>query len=340
MATSSGNVGIGTDSPEQKFHVEGRGIFDGGISSDIITLRNDSGGFTFGNTTNLASLDLASTSNFRIRQGSSIPFYLTSAGNVGIGSTSPSDKLSVITDGNTTLEIGSAGTGLGARILSFDRVASVSKDLKLTANLITFNTGAGAGTERMRISSGGNTLIKTTTDNGTDALQVAGSGRFSGLLTVLANTGGNGVDIVGRSADGFAFLSFKNNANNAINGEIGISDAQNMLFYVGATPRLTIASTGASTFSSTVSATGFIVSSDRRLKNIVSRSGDMVTYTLKNDNTKQLHYGYIAQEVEKVLPTTVSTDDKGMKAVNYIEVLVKKVNDLEKEIAELKKHNK
>jgi hypothetical protein len=63
----------------------------------------------------------------------------------------------------------------------------------------------------------------------------------------------------------------------------------------------------------------------------------MVTYTLKADKKKILHYGYIAQEVEKVLPTTVSTDNDGIKAVNYIEVLVKKVNDLEKKIEQLEK---
>jgi hypothetical protein len=76
----------------------------------------------------------------------------------------------------------------------------------------------------------------------------------SAPLTIQSNSGGVGVHIVGRSADGFGFLTFRNNANNTVNGEIGISDAQNMLFYTGATPKLTIASTGVACFACTVCA--------------------------------------------------------------------------------------
>jgi hypothetical protein len=92
LVLKEGKVGIGTNSPGEKLHVEGRGTFDGGTSSDILQIRNDNGGGVFGMTSNLFSLDLASTSAFRIRQGSSVPFYLKSDGNVGIGTTSPSTK--------------------------------------------------------------------------------------------------------------------------------------------------------------------------------------------------------------------------------------------------------
>jgi hypothetical protein len=227
----------------------------------------------------------------------------------------------------------------------------------------------GANTTSFSLTTNGNTLIKTTTDNGTDALQVAGSGFISGntgigvspsawsvvqgfqvLNANISSTGGSSNNSNFGSNfyyDGtnFRYLSSAAATNlKQLNGgfefySAASGTAGNTISTFG-TPIATISPTGAATFSSTVSATGFIVSSDRRLKNIVSRSGDMVTYTLKADKDKILHYGYIAQEVEKVLPTTVSTDDKGMKAVNYIEVLVKKVNDLEKKIEQLKKHNK
>jgi len=103
---SGGNVGINTTSPEQKLHVEGRGIFDGGTSSDILQIRNDNGGGVFGMTSGLFALDLASTSAFRIRQGSSVSFYLKSDGNVGIGYTNPSYKFQVLSNKAVSLNIG------------------------------------------------------------------------------------------------------------------------------------------------------------------------------------------------------------------------------------------
>jgi hypothetical protein len=111
-----------------------------------------------------------------------------------------------------------------------------------------------AARHNLTVSAAGNITINGTADAGFK-LDVNGTGRFGSRLTVLATSGGNGVDIVGRSGDSFGFLTFKNNANNAINGEIGISDAQNMLFYTGASVKLTIASSGAATFSSSVTAT-------------------------------------------------------------------------------------
>jgi hypothetical protein len=256
---------------------------------------------------------------------------------------------------------GSGGTTLGK--LSMNDGTNINLAFKVgqedaTAAMINaYNDAASANiplefraTKYMLLN--GNTLIKTTTDNGTDALQVAGSGNFSGVglfggSTALTGIGG-GISVNSASSSGvqFKISDVSKGWIYATSGNKLILDAPASVgidMYVNGsygTPAFSLSTSQAATFSSTVSATGFIVSSDRRLKNIVSRSGDMVTYTLKADKNKILHYGYIAQEVEKVLPTTVSTDDKGMKAVNYIEVLVKKVNDLEKEIAELKKHNK
>jgi len=69
-----------------------------------------------------------------------------------------------------------------------------------------------------------------------------------------------------------------------------------------------------------------------------------VTYQFTNDNGKgrssNLEIGLLAQEVEKILPSIVYTDDEGKKLVNYIAlipVLIESVKTLQAEIDELNK---
>lgn len=86
-----------------------------------------------------------------------------------------------------------------------------------------------------------------------------------------------------------------------------------------------------------VTAPAFYNSSDFRLKNIIKRNGDMVTYRWKDGRDKLLHYGYIAQEVQKKMPNQIMKDNNGYLSVNYTEIHTKKINDLENEVAELKR---
>ena len=61
------------------------------------------------------------------------------------------------------------------------------------------------------------------------------------------------------------------------------------------------------------------------------------SYKFKNDNKK--HFGFIAQDLEKQFPHLVSTDNEGMKSVNYLEIiplLLFKINDLERKLDEIK----
>jgi hypothetical protein len=64
-----------------------------------------------------------------------------------------------------------------------------------------------------------------------------------------------------------------------------------------------------------------------------------VSYKLKEDLNSKEHFGFIAQEVEKIYPELVKNSEMGYKTVNYIElipILVSKIQDLNKEIQELK----
>ena len=105
------------------------------------------------------------------------------------------------------------------------------------------------------------------------------------------------------------------------------------------------ASTGAVTFSLATNVTvsgnftgaGFFESSDARKKTIIEKyAGSGVdTYKYTFNETGLDHYGYIAQEVEKVLPNAVTTREDGMKDVRYSEVHTFKIMLLENHIERL-----
>ena len=63
------------------------------------------------------------------------------------------------------------------------------------------------------------------------------------------------------------------------------------------------------------------------------------SYTYKKDKKdKKIHYGLIAQEMEKVYPDLVY-NDKGSKTINYVElipILLLKIKDLQEQIDVLK----
>ena len=86
-------------------------------------------------------------------------------------------------------------------------------------------------------------------------------------------------------------------------------------------------------------------SSDARLKDVSEEElpdvSDIKAIKFKwkedagRDETE--HIGYLAQDVEKVLPYLVKEDAEGNKVLDYIAFLVAKVDSLEKRLAELEK---
>jgi hypothetical protein len=135
---------------------------------------------------------------------------------------------------------------------------------------ITFHTSetmysAGAvypilATERMRINAAGNVLVGTTTDNGS-RLQVSGGGANS--VVSLTVNGANSESTIAKFARGGSekpfYISSSNNAfvNLATEGAFKFKvNVTADLPYSSGTEALTIASTGAATFSSSITAGG------------------------------------------------------------------------------------
>lgn len=64
-----------------------------------------------------------------------------------------------------------------------------------------------------------------------------------------------------------------------------------------------------------------------------------VSFSFKTDSQKKIHYGFIAQDIEKKYPELVGNNNLGHKSVNYIELiplLLCKMKIMQNEIDDLK----
>ena len=227
---SAESLGIGTTSPAREVHVTTAG-------QNGVRLTSTAFGADFGLLSSVGG-----TNGFGIYDytASAYRFNIDSSGNVGIGTSSPSAKLTssgvsgttliqavgVDSNGFADVEIKSTGTSGGSR-LYFSDTAAQSGSIKYSHsnNSMQFSTAA---TERMRIDSSGNVGIGTSSPD-TLAHLAAGAGaavlRLENTDTFLSNDevvgkiefetqdeGGAGVNAyiqgVGVSTDGATRLEF------------------------------------------------------------------------------------------------------------------------------------
>jgi hypothetical protein len=367
--TGTGNVGIGTPSPSEIFHVNknNAGNIVGGYftnsqantGAESVSLAfglNRSGGdfvrqikaITFGAEQQWTGTESTVDGylSFSTVQNESVSerMRITSSGNVGIGTESPATaKLQINSSNNAAAP--SLGAGSGVLFISsvnglYGLYSGTTSD-GYSWLQSTRNDGAATAYAIAMQPNGGNVLIGTTTDAGYK-LDVNGTGRFSGSGDLLRLQGGS---------SNAAYLSIYENSTRlhyigrgtGANYDLYIANNQNanILLQTNDITRLSIASTGEATFSSSVTSTGFFVSSDITLKTLTqdkfdASKIDAITYKWKTDLQGKTLVGYSAQDVQKYMPDAVNTDSNGKLSVDYIQVLVQKIAHLETELKSLK----
>ena len=353
-ASFTGNVGIGTTSPNEKLTVTDGKLF-------LTEADNSIGGKIYGykdTSVNLFSGGLKFETRFF--NGSAYVYRdvmtINSSGNVGIGTTNPSHKLhisdpstiamitSTATSGfafaNLTLSAhnGTSVVANGSIFLTNNTAVygqilpnqvniygSASNGIRIVTAVapIIFSTGstdADFSVERMRVASNGNVGIGTP--NPSDKLTIISP--FQGVALRWTDNASN-----------TGYLRIRPGA-----AAIGADD--NLFLETQGTTRAIIYANGNYQFF------GSNISDERAKKNINPLEFNAIekvialqpkSYYMKNDSEK-IRYGFIAQEVNEIIPDLITGDfnDKGFAGLDYngiIPVLVKAIQEQQEIIKQL-----
>jgi len=216
--TSAGNVGIGTTSPNGKLHVYGGRLVLDNIATAQTAIQFNSAG-----SEKIVMYRPTSTEDFRIyTPAAGDAFTLLQSGNVGIGTTSPQQKLDV--NGN----IGLSGNGTGNRWILLNETNTYAGTLRIQAgggsagyggaiNMYGHSHATNPGDVAVGISngSGGSFRVNSTgIDTGTDLFIVKSSGNVgigttspSYKLDVQGNAGLATINTNGAIQAGGQFIS-------------------------------------------------------------------------------------------------------------------------------------
>lgn len=368
---NAGNVGIGTTSPSDRLEVA--------AANSQLRLRDT-------DDNNFAQFSYSS-GKLVVRNNSTTTtvnqFTLDSIGRMGIGTTSPNEKLEVngsvrVTgagldvgygnNSNNFVQIGNGRTTNGFAFIDLVGDTTYSDyGLRLVRNNGGANTnseiihrGTGAlnlnvtqagsitlktsNVERVRVNSSGNVGIGTTnprtklhvlgTTSSMPALGAApsaaqlGGSTYGTLFSTL--TSGRGVIQQGRS-DGTA--GSYDLLLQPVGGKVAIARTS-------ATYTLDVGGTGR--FTDTLYYSSLVQQSQADTKkdiaNIDKNKATAIPfkqYKYKTGDTERVRYGVVVEDIEQYYPELVHIGEDGIKGVSYIDLLVKRVAELEKELEDI-----
>jgi hypothetical protein len=310
VLTTSGNVEIGNSAVANlyKLDVNGTGRFSGRLqlNSSTYAVLDMYGASGYGNQIRFGdgtTLKAAIRQNYNIGEGlefysggialANLALYINPSGNISIGNTNNTYKLDVNGTGRFSGNVGIGGASLTS--LWQGQFLQVSSDLIL--GRLTVNGYSYWG--------------HNVAFNGSAFKSINGG---SGALIGLSGAGGFNIDFAsGAAAAGDTYPTYAT--------------------------KFALTNAGAATFASSVTATSFFESSSIKGKDIIATNPllaldiDVIKYTRKSDESKDIRYGYSAEQIHSLMPELT---DKDVTAVKYLDVHTILISQLQKEIKELK----
>lgn len=288
---ASGNVGIGTTSPTSQLS------FGANIGRDLAVYEGVAGANKYGIG---MSGDGSGGDPFRtkIYANGNENISITSAGNVGVGTTTPDFKLEIVGATNDGLHIKDAesATVFGGFFTQASNMALVAR----SNHALTFGTN---DTENMRITTGGTALIGST------------SARATGSKLELTNPANTAT----------VLYMFK---TGQVEATMGFKASTDSNFYIGSgstnvgTNGVYLTNTGNSWNSISDETQKTIVENIENASEKVSTLRTVMGYYNHDENETRRPF-LIAQDVQAVLPEAVSVQDAetGVLGMSYTDVI-------------------
>jgi len=371
----NGNVGIGTDSPDKKVEISGAGgsailrltstdnVVSTGESLGSIEWQSNDGSTPGGtgtqgiiNVVDDNSYGNAYSMTFTTANGGTLTerMRIDSSGRVGIGTgTATLDEIFEIKAGNgaggdpatnapvmkitnnTTSSDWDVGDKIGGieywtrdpsgnapYITSFINSVNETGNGTLPDGALVFGTATynavGGAVERMRIDSSGNVTVGSNSAATSELLQVQAFSHNQAFSGKSSTTN---------------YLWFLRNENNSGRFQLYNSSSTHTIEMTGANGNITIA--GTLTEGSDVR----IKENIKPLKSQLEIVNKLNPVSYNKIGFKENEIGFVAQEVEEILPELVSEDKEGMKSIAYSKmntILVKAIQELKAEVELLK----
>ena len=317
FATSAGNVGIGTTSPNSysgftNLQVNGStyGLVQvSGSSSTLASFYAGAGGGNIGTTSNHPFLIFTNDIE-RLR--------ITSGGNVGIGTSSPTNKLTISNNGNAAVAFRINDTNANASFLSLNVSNTDSAIIAGGTSAIPFDIYTG-GAIRMRILN--DTYGKILFGNGLTSDFGAGH-----LCIQVDQTAENGIAMRNTNGGNNGNYMVFQNSGGGQSGSISQTGATSVNYGSGSDYRL---------------------KEDLKEFNGLDKVLAIKTYDFKWINENKRDYGVLAHELQEIIASAVVGEkdalyeDETIKTqmVDYskiVPILVKAIQELKAEIDQLK----